>query len=111
MLSFLRGFRGLTLEDVELTNFKIAIHAQNSSSATNQNLTLRRTIVRRNSEMGMLGDVQGLLIEESRFEANNFSGSNFNHAIYLGGHGSNAVIRNNVFANNSAVGGVCTVRL
>jgi hypothetical protein len=106
---FLRGsVRAVTLEDVEITGFKIAIHSQNQGSAVNSGVTLRRVNVNRNSEMGMLGDADDLLIEDSRFEANNYSGSNFNHGIYLGGRGRNAVVRNTVFVRNSVVNGQCT---
>ncbi len=105
---FTRGHRGLILEDVEITGFAIGIHSQNMQrSIINDGLILRRVNINRNSEMGMLGDAYNMVIEDSLFEANNFSGSNFNHGIYLGGYGQNGVIRNTRFIRNSVSNGRC----
>jgi hypothetical protein len=66
---------------------------------------VRNNHIHRNIEMGILGDATDLLIEGNTFTENNFAAfpeSPFNHAIYLGGHGRNGVIRNNSFVNNSS---------
>lgn len=106
---FLRGnVHDVTLESIEISGFRIAIHTQNINGTVVDRLTLRNASIHHNIEMGLLGDANNLLVENSRFEANNFSGSNFNHGIYLGGSGRNVVIRNNVFAYNSALAGVCS---
>ena len=92
----------ILLDNLEITGFEIALHSQNESPIGN--VTLRNSQIHHNSEMGMLGESENLIIEGTLFEANNFSGSGFNHAIYLGGSARNGIIRNNTFTNNS----VCT---
>lgn len=98
----------VTIDGVEMTGFTIAIESGNDSLPGISNFALRNSAISANSEMGLLGDFNGLLIEGTSFVGNNFSGSSFAHAIYLSGHGTGAVIRNNTFTNNSAVNGVCT---
>ncbi len=106
---FNRGHKGLTLENLEIRGFQIGIHSQNlQRTVINDKLTLRNVTITRNSEMGMLGDADNMIIENSVFSENNFSGSNFNHGIYLGGYGRNGVIRNTQFIRNSVANGVCT---
>ncbi len=95
------------LEDLEITGFRIGVQSvQNGTNPTQY--TLRNSHIHRNTAMGLLGDGQDIVIEGNLFEANNFSGSAFNHAIYLGGHGRNGSIRNNRFLRNSVVNGRCT---
>jgi hypothetical protein len=104
------NLRNVTLEKVEITGFEIAIHAQPSPPHGITGFVLRDSNVSRNREMGMLGQYEGAVIEGNTFEANNFSGSAFHHAIYLSGGaagGNNGVMRNNRFINNSTVNGVC----
>lgn len=94
------------LEDLEITGFRIGVQSvQNGTHPTQY--TLRNSHIHRNVAMGLLGDGQDIVIEGNLFEANNFSGSAFNHAIYLGGHGRNGTIRNNRFLRNSVVNGSC----
>jgi parallel beta-helix repeat protein len=57
--------------------------------------------------MGILGTLNGSLIEGTLFEGNNVKGSAFHHAIYLSG-GSNNILRNNRFIRNAVVNGVCS---
>lgn len=90
------------IENLEITGFELGLHFQNESPIGN--VTVRNNHIHRNSAMGMLGSSVNLSFENNTFEANNFSGSPFNHAIYLGGRGTNGVIRNNTFLRNS----VCT---
>jgi hypothetical protein len=96
------------LDNMEITGFELGVHSQNTGAMGNTNITIRNTNIHRNSGMGMLGDAINLLIEGTTFANNNFSGSSFNHGIYLSGHGRNGTLRNNTFSNNSAVNGVCT---
>ncbi|MET0334085.1 MAG: right-handed parallel beta-helix repeat-containing protein [Rhizobacter sp.] len=98
----------VTLENLDISNFALGIHSGNDTSPGITDLVIRNNNVHHNFEMGMLGDANGVLIEGNTFAYNNASGSNFDHAIYLSGHGRNAVLRNNTFTNNSAVNGVCT---
>ncbi|MBI5256910.1 MAG: right-handed parallel beta-helix repeat-containing protein [Burkholderiales bacterium] len=95
------------LEDMEITGFGIGVQAQQNGPHP-VTYTLRNSYIHRNSRMGLLGDGTDVVIENNLFEANNFSGSGFNHAIYLGGHGRNGTVRNNRFMRNSVVNGVCT---
>lgn len=98
----------VTIENVEISGFAIGIHSQSGSGAGVHHLRVRGSTVLRNSGMGMLGSLNDSIIEDSIFAENNFSGSGFNHAIYLGGGGSHIVLRNNQFLNNSIVNGQCT---
>lgn len=102
--------RSVVIEDNEITGFQIGLHAQNSLPLGNVGLTIRGNNIHHNSEMGMLGDAHDLVMEGNTFADNNFSGSGFNHGVYLGSHSMarNAIVRNNTFTNNSAVSGVCT---
>lgn len=102
------GTRGVVLDNMEITNFEIGVHAQQSAGLDNQGLTIRNSNIHHNVGMGMLGDAIDLVIEGTTFASNNFSGSVFNHAIYLSGQGRNGRITGNTFTNNSAVNGVCT---
>lgn len=92
----------ILIENLEITGFEIGLHFQNESPIGN--VMVRNSHIHRNGSMGMLGSSVNLSFEGNTFEANNFSGSAFNHAIYLGGRGTNGVIRNNSFVRNS----VCT---
>lgn len=95
------------LEDLEITGFSIGVQAQ-QNGAHPTTYTLRNSHIHHNSAMGLLGDGTDVVIEHNLFEANNFSGSAFNHAIYLGGHGRNGIVRHNRFLRNSVVNGRCT---
>jgi hypothetical protein len=109
----------VVFEGIEITGHGIGFYSQNTGTAApsidrpseavhgNVNVALRNSLITRNYRMGLLGDADGFFIENNRFVANNDSGSNFNHAIYLSGFGRNAQIRNNTFTNNSAVNGEC----
>lgn len=102
-----RAVRGVVLDGVEITGFGIGIHSQQTPAAENVGLTVRNSKIHHNSEMGMLGDAIDMVLEGNDFTENNFSGSIFNHAIYLSGHGRNGRISGNTFTNNSVVNGVC----
>lgn len=93
----------ILIENLEITGFELGLHFQNESPIGN--VMVRNNHIHHNSSMGMLGSSVNLSFENNTFEANNFSGSAFNHAIYLGGRGTNGVIRNNTFLRNS----VCTI--
>ena len=105
---FLMGAtRNVLIENNEITGFEIGTHFQNMASG-NEALVIRGNHIHHNREMGMLGDANNMTIEGNTIEANNYSGSGFNHGLYLGGHATNGIVRNNHFINNSAVNGVCT---
>ena len=99
--------RDVTFDGVEITGFAIAVHSQSVPPHGVNNISVLNSRIVRNSDMGWLGKVNGVRIEGSLFEGNNFGGSGFSHAVYIGG-GSNGVIRNNRFVRNSVVNGVCT---
>jgi len=104
---FLMGAtRNIVIENNEITGFQIAAHFQNMGSG-NDGLVIRNNNIHHNREMGMLGDANNIVIEGNTIADNNFSGSGFNHGLYLGGHARNGIVRNNRFINNSAVNGVC----
>lgn len=117
-----RGWaRDISLDNLEITGFAFAmISAQTYVEGRGVtepivNVVLRNSHIHRNIAMGFLGEAQGLEISGNTFEANNIAPyrsngpgaeddeyiSTFNHAIYLSGHGRNAVLRNNRFINNS----------
>jgi hypothetical protein len=99
--------RAVLFENLEITGFELGLHSQQTGTTGNA-FTLRNSNIHHNSDMGMLGEGTDMVMEGNTFAANNFSGSAFSHAIYLGGHGRNGVIRNNTFTNNSVVNGACT---
>jgi hypothetical protein len=103
--------RHITLEDLEITGFRIGLHVVNEGPTGNTHFTLRNSLIYRNSGMGLLGAANDALIEGNTFADNNFSGSSFNHAIYLGSgerESRNITLRGNTFRNNSVTGGRCT---
>jgi len=100
----------VTLEELEITGFQIAIHSQARAPHGVTSVTIRNNTIRRNGSMGILGQFSDSVIEGNLFEANNFSGSAFNHGTYLSGNadgGRNNVLRNNRYLRNSVVNGVC----
>lgn len=111
--------RDVLLEDLEILDFGLGVYTTNEtvgsplddSNLGIVNLTLRRSLIARNTRMGLLGDAENYTIEGNTFTGNNlapYPASAFNHAIYLGGHGRNGIVRDNQFINNSAEGGTCT---
>jgi len=103
--------RNITLENLEITGFDIGLHIVNEGATGNAAFTLRNSNVHRNSGMGLLGAANDALIEGNTFERNNFSGSAFNHAIYLASssrQSRNITLRGNTFGRNSVVNGTCT---
>ncbi len=99
--------RGVVLENLEITGFKIGVHSQNMGVNGNTNLVLRDSYLHGNTDIGYLGDANGLIIERNRFEANSSAGTSRHHALYLSGKGRDGVIRDNMFLGNSVSGGVC----
>lgn len=100
----------MTIENVEFTGFDIAIHVQSAAPHGVRHLTLRDSRIAYNRAMGILGQFSDSVLEGNTFERNNFSGSAFNHAVYLSGSahgGRDNVIRGNRFLHNSVVDGVC----
>jgi hypothetical protein len=100
--------RNITLENLEITGFEIAIHFQNMGTTGNTALVIRNNEIHHNRKMGLLGDAHDMVIEGNTIASNNYSGSGFNHGLYLSGSGRNAIVRNNRFLKNSVVNGKCT---
>ena len=103
--------RDVVIDNVEITGFEIAIHSQARAPHGVRNVQIRNSAIVRNGSMGILGSFSDTLIENNRIEANNFSGSGFNHGTYLSGSdglsGTNITLRNNRYIRNSVVNGVC----
>lgn len=91
------------IDDVDVSGFKIGIYTSEASRA----VTIRNSNIHDNESMGYLGGGTGTLIEGNTIAHNNFSGSGFNHGIYMGGSGAHARVRNNLFDRNSVVAGRC----
>jgi hypothetical protein len=105
--------RNVLIEDNEITGFGLGFNTQNNTPEGIQGLIVRGNNIHHNYRMGFLGDAYGLVIEDNLFESNNtvdIVGAALNHAIYVGGHGTNGIIRRNRFINNSVIGsnGACT---
>jgi hypothetical protein len=103
--------RNITLENLDITGFKIGLHTVNEGATGNTAFVLRNSHVHHNSDMGWLGAANDALIEGNTFAYNNFSGSVFSHAIYLGSgsrESRNITLRGNSFLRNSVVNGTCT---
>lgn len=101
----------VTVENTEITGFKIGVHSTATGRVGNTFFTLRDSHVHHNSGMGLLGTGDDMTIEGNTFRANNFSGSNRDHAIYLASSGRETrrvSVRRNTFADNSVVNGVCS---
>jgi hypothetical protein len=95
------GTRDVIFDGVEIANFAIGIHAQQTGGGFNERLTIRNSFIHHNSEHGFLGDSNALLIDGTRFEDNNPSGGGFEHGAYLGGHSTGITVRNSIFRRNS----------
>jgi hypothetical protein len=102
----------VVIENVEITGFQIAIHSQARAPHGIHNLRILSNNIHHNDSMGILGSFSDTVIEGNLIEANNFSGSGFNHGTYLSGvdglSGTNVTLRNNRYIRNSTVNGVCT---
>lgn len=103
---FVQNVRDVTLENNEITGFRIAINSNDGSPVGVTGITLRNNHIHRNRAMGLLGHYDNFLIEGNTFEANNFSGSTFDHGTYIGG-GHNITVRGNRYLRNSTVNGEC----
>ncbi|RZJ12980.1 MAG: hypothetical protein EON50_10020, partial [Acidovorax sp.] len=103
--------RDVTLENLEISGFAIAIHSQARVPHGVNNVVISNSHIHHNGSMGILGQFRDSVIEGNLFEANNFSGSGFNHGTYLSGSdglsGINVTLRNNRYIRNSVVNGVC----
>jgi hypothetical protein len=104
--------RGVLIENVEISGFDLALHLQSVADAAGiTDVVLRNSSIHHNAGMGVLGNADNLTITGNVFANNNFSGSAFNHAIYLGSHvrvSRNVTVSDNVFTDNSVLNGVCT---
>lgn len=103
---WLRGtVSDVLIEDVEFTNFYIALNGQGHDDI--QRVTVRNSRFIRNKSQGVLGTFNNSLFEGNLFEGNNTSGSGFEHGTYLSSF-TNLTLRNNRYLRNSVVNGVCS---
>jgi hypothetical protein len=103
---FVHTVRDVVIENNEITGFRIALNSNDSASHGVRRIAIRNNNIHHNRAMGMLGHYNDIVIEGNLIEANNFSGSGFDHGTYIGG-GNNITIRNNRYIRNSVVNGVC----
>jgi hypothetical protein len=103
---FVHTVRDVVIENSEITGFRIGVNSNDTDAHTVRGITLRNNNIHHNRAMGLLGHYSDLLMEGNLIEANNFSGSGFDHGSYIGG-GQNITIRNNRYIRNSVVNGVC----
>nr|WP_296015291.1 hypothetical protein [uncultured Acidovorax sp.] len=93
------------IENVEISGFQIAIHSQARAPHGVNNVLIRDSHIHHNGSMGILGQFRNSVIEGNLIEANNFSGSGFNHGTYLSGSNglsdTNVTLRNNRYIRNS----------
>lgn len=109
-LFLIHNLHHVTIENSEITGFHIGIHSQARAPRGVNHVVIRNNIISRNRSMGILGQFSDSVIEGNLLEGNNFSGSGFEHAIYLSGNdvgGRNNIVSNNLFRHNSVVNGVC----
>lgn len=99
------GARCVTASDNEINNFHFGVVSEGSTSYPVAEFRFLRNYVHHNSDIGILGDFEGLLVEDNNFSLNNENCTTlcaFSHAIYLGGHSSKrGIIRNNFFDRTS----------
>ena len=96
--------RHVTVENLEITGFAIGIHSQSGTPHGVSHVSIRNSRIALNRDIGLLASFDEALIENNVFERNNFSGSVFRHAIYLGSgqrESRNVTIRGNTLRNNS----------
>ena len=106
-LWLVQNVRGITLENVDIENYRFGIESSAGTPHRVTGLTIRNSRINNNRSMGILGSYSDSLIENSTFEGNNnVTGSTGNHAIYFS-HGDRVTIRNNNFTGNSVVNGSC----
>jgi hypothetical protein len=103
---FVQNVRDVVIENTEITGYRIAINSNDGAPYGVRGITLRNNNIHRNRAMGLLGHYDDMLIEGNTFEANNVSGSTFDHGTYIGG-GHNITIRGNRYLRNSVVNGEC----
>jgi hypothetical protein len=96
---FVNTVADVLFHNVEVTGYGLGFHSSNPSGGV-RDIRIVGSHLHRLESMGWLGSVNGLLIEDTLFEAINSTGSMMSHAIYLGG-GNDNVIRNNRFVRNS----------
>lgn len=103
---FVQNVRDVVIENTEITGFRIAVNSNDGAPYGVSGITLRNNNIHHNRAMGLLGHYDNLLLEGNTIEANNFSGSIFDHGTYIGG-GHNITLRNNRYVRNSTVNGTC----
>lgn len=97
---FVLNVRDVVLENNEITGFRIAINSNDGTPYGVSGVTIRNNNIHHNRSMGLLGHYDNFLLEGNLIEANNFTGSPFDHGTYIGG-GHNVTLRNNRFVRNS----------
>jgi len=101
-----------TFENIEISNFGIAIYSAGSSSThnpgsngINDNLVIRNCTLVNNSVMGFLGEGINVLIEDNHFQ-NNGKSANFDHNLYAS-DSVNLTIRGNDLYQSTLIEGKC----
>ncbi len=106
---WLRGrLSEVTIEHMEITGFLIAINSQGDDPISR--VSLLNNLIHGNRQMGVLGNYHQSRIVGNEFRGNNFSGSGFNHGLYVSSNNhvtTDLEIRGNSFIDNSVVNGRC----
>jgi hypothetical protein len=106
---FYRGVRDVVLDNLLIDGFELGVYLATPVTPADSNdaITLRNSRVINNSGQGWLGSGAGVVIENNDFENNGFAEAVFNHNLYVGGIGSDVVIRGNRLFRSTMVGGEC----
>lgn len=100
----------VVIENNEFTGFYIAINSQGGGDPISR-ISVLGNLIQGNRGMGMLGHYDHSLIAGNEFRGNNFTGSAFNHGLYVSSNNvvtAGLQIRDNRFIDNSVVSGQCT---
>ena len=97
----------VVIDGLEITGFGIGIHVESNALPGTVGLTVRNSNIHHNIEQGILAKAHNATYENNLFQANNPSGSNRYHGMYLSG-GDHITVRGNRFIRNSVTSdGVC----
>jgi hypothetical protein len=104
------GVTNVTIDNVSITGFTIGMQI-NSDNAVAQNISITNSTIANNAQHGILGSGNNITIQGNTIAGNGFDiadfGAGFTHGIYLGGNGSNAIVRGNTFTDNTMYNGSC----
>jgi Right handed beta helix region len=105
----------LTVDNVLVDSFAVGIHSAgaNTPSAgadwSNDNLTIKNSIISNNGGQGFHGMCNNCLIDNNKFTNNGFLKAVYNHNLYVSGDKSHdIVISNNTLTQSTMINGKCS---